>query len=43
MDKNGWMNKVYKMSGFERTDKAREASNKDRERRIASLTRKKVY
>ena len=43
MDKNGWMNKAYKIMGFERTDKAREASNIERERKIASLSRYKVY
>jgi hypothetical protein len=37
MDKNGWMNKTIKMMGFERDDRAREASNKDRSKRIAAL------
>lgn len=41
MDKNGWMNKVVKMMGFERTDAAREASNKDRQMRINSLNVRK--
>lgn len=43
MDKNGWMNKVVKIMGFERTDAAREASNRDRQKRIQSLPKKKVF
>ena len=43
MDKNGWMNKVVKIMGFERTDAAREASNKDRQRRIESLPKRKIF
>jgi hypothetical protein len=43
MDKNGWMNKTVKMMGFERDDSAREASNKDRSKRIAALKPKINY
>lgn len=43
MDKNGWMNNVYKMMGFERSDEARDASNRDREKNIKSARRPHPY
>jgi hypothetical protein len=34
MDKNGWMNKTTKMMGFERSNQARDFSNRDRLKKI---------
>ena len=37
MDKNGWMSKVHKLMGYERTETSRGLSNKDRALRIKNL------
>ncbi len=43
MDKNGWMSPVVPIMGFERTEKARVLSNRDRQNRINSLKVKPAY
>ena len=43
MDKNGWMNQVIKIMGFERTKEARDASNRDRQRRIDSMPKQPKF
>lgn len=37
MDKNGWMSKVHKLMGFERSETSRAISNRDRTLRIKQL------
>lgn len=37
MDKNGWMSKVHRLMGKERSETARGFNNRDRELRIRSL------
>lgn len=37
MDKNGWMSKVHKLMGFERSETSRGLSNRDRTLRIKNL------
>lgn len=43
MDKNGWMSKVIPIMGFERGPAARSLCNKDRQKRISSLTPRIKY
>lgn len=37
MDKNGWMSKVHKLMGYERSETARACSNRDRQLRMRHL------
>lgn len=43
MDKNGWMSPVMPIMGFERTEDARNLSNRDRQKRISSLKPRIIY
>lgn len=43
MDKNGWMSKVVPIMGFERGPAARSLCNRDRQKRINSLTPRVKY
>ena len=43
MDKNGWMSKVTPIMGYERGPIARSLCNRDRQKRINSLTPRIKY